>query len=833
MLFFFQGHCHFLRSAFSLKGEMRGIGDDLRYTFRQLKKSPGFAAVAIITLALGVGANTAVFSVVDAVMLRPLPYHQPEQLIEAESTNSRNPQTTAISYPDFFDWREQNKTLDHLVSYHDTSFTLTGLSRPLHVDGAVVSWELLPTLGVNPELGRGFTADEEKQGTRVALISHKLWVEQFAADKSVLGRTLTLSGNAYTIIGVMPASFRFPVTSPENAVWTTLAQDDDPTDPKPTTTMRGSHFLSAIGRMKPGVTVAQVDQDLKTIAANLAKQYPATNTRHDSAKAVTELDALVGDTRTALLVVQGAVVLVLLIACGNIANLLLARMRERQREIAMRVAVGADRRRIVGQFLVESLALGVAGGLAGCVLAFAVTPAVLSLIGDSVPRAGDAGVDLGVLGFAVLLSSAAAIIFGIVPAITASRTDLVSSLKENSRTEVSHRDWLRSSLIVGQVALGLVLTAGAGLLITSFVNLLHSDDGFNPDHLLTFFFELPDSQYKQKRPQFYREYFEKVRALPGVQSAGGSVILPMTNQNAVISFEDPEHPVPEGQHSAADFTPVTPGYFGTLQVPVLEGRDFTDRDDMNAPQVMMVNQAFAQKYLPGENVVGKKLKPSAGNGDPQGPPWREIVGVVGNIRLQAKLRDAKPAMYVPSAQLNTWCCLYTVARTTVEPRSVEPAMQRLVAALDPDVPITQVHTMKELMFSELSQPRFAMVLLGAFSGLAIVLTIVGLYGVMMYSVVRRTREIGVRMALGAPRGNVLKMVLRDAAVLLAIGIGIGLAVSLTFASVLQSMLYGTGSRNPVVLMLVCLALTIAGLLAAYIPAFRAASVDPMKALRSE
>ena len=812
---------------------MRGIRDDLRYTFRQLMKSPGFAVVAIITLALGIGANTAVFSVVDAVMLRPLPYDQPERLIEAESTNSRNPQPTAISYPDFFDWRQQNKTLDHLVSYHDTSFTLTGLSRPEHVDGEVVSWDLLPLLGVNPELGRGFTPEEEKQGTRVALISHKLWVEKFAADKSILGRTVNLSGYPYTIVGVMPASFRFPVTSPENAVWTTLAMDDDPSDPKPATTMRGSHFLNAIGRMKPGVKVAQVDQDLKAIAANLAKQYPATNTRHNSAKAVTELDALVGDTRRALLVVQGAVVLVLLIACGNIANLLLARMRERQREIATRVALGADRKRVIGQFLVESLALSAAGGLAGCGLAFAATPAVLALIGHSVPRAADAGVDLGVLGFALLLSFAAGIIFGIVPAITASRTDLVSSLKENSRTEVSHRDWLRSSLIVAQVALGLVLTAGAGLLITSFVNLLHSNEGFNPDHLLTFFFELPDSQYKQKRPQFYREYFEKLRALPGVQSAGGSVILPMTNQNAVISFEDPEHPLPEGQHLTADFTPVTPGYFGTLQVPLVEGRDFNDHDDMNAPEVIIVNQAFAQKYLPGENVIGKKLKPSAGNGDPQGPPWREIVGVVGNIRMEATLRDVKPAMYVPSAQLNTWCCLYTVMRTTMEPRRLEPDVRRLVASLDPDVPITQVHTMRELMFGELSQPRFAMVLLGAFAGLAIVLTIVGLYGVMMYSVVRRTREIGVRMAMGAQRGAVLTMVLRDAAILLALGIGAGLVVSLLSTSVLQTMLYGTGSRNPVVLLLVCLALALAGLIAAYIPAFRAASVDPMKALRSE
>jgi putative ABC transport system permease protein len=812
---------------------MRSFVDDLRYAFRQMIKSPGFALVAIITLALGIGANTAVFSVIDAVMLRPLPYDHPERLIDAQSASTQNPQASSVSYPDFFDWRAQNRTLAHLVSYHDNPFTLTGVARPVHVDGEVVSWDLLPTLGVNPELGRDFTADEEKQGTKVVLISHALWVEQFAADKSILGRAVNLSGNPYTVIGVMPPSFRFPVTAPQNAVWTTLAVDDDPADTKPMTTVRGAHFLNIIGRMKPGVTVAQVDQDLKHIATNLAKQYPNSNSRHDSARVVTELAALIGDTRTALMVVLGAVALVLLIACANIANLLLARMRERQREIAMRAALGADRKRIVRQLLVESLALSTVGGLAGCGLAFAATPAMLSLIGDSVPRAANAGVDLRVLGFAVVLSFVAGLIFGIVPAITASKTDLVTTLKESGRTEVSHRDWLRSSLIVAQVALGLVLTAGAGLLIASFVNLLHTNEGFNSDHLLTFFFELTDSQYRQKRPEFYRNYFAKVRALPGVRSAGGVMVLPMSNDQVVITFEDPEHPVPEAQQPFADLTPVSPGYFSTMQIPLLAGRDFSDRDDVNSPQVMIVNQAFAQKFFPGENVIGKKLKPGAGNGAKGGPPWREIVGVVGNVRLQATQREMKPAMYMPAAQMDTWCCLYTVVRTSVAPRSLEPTLRQLVSSLDPDVPVTQVHTMQELMFSELSQPRFAMVLLGAFAGLAIVLTVVGLYGVMTYSVARRTREIGVRMALGARRGIVLQMVLRDAAILLAIGIAVGVAAAFISASVLQSMLYGTGSRNPLVLALVCLAVALAGLTAAYIPAFRAASIEPMEALRSE
>jgi len=806
---------------------------DLRYALRQLRKNPGFAAVAVITLALGIGANTAVFSVVDAVMLRPLPYYQPERLIEAQSVNSHDPQSSDVSYPDFFDWRSQNHTLEHLVSYHDKSFVLTGLQRPLHVDAQVVSWDFVSALGIRPELGRGFTPDEEKPGTQVILISHALWESQFGADKSIIGRTVHLSGDLYTVVGVMPRSFRFPISEPANGIWTTLAVDNDPNDKKPSTSNRGMHFLSVFGRMKPGTTVKEADQDLRAIALNLAKEYPNSNTKHDSARVIAELDALIGDTRMVLLVVLGSVALVLLIACGNIANLLLARMRERQREIAVRSALGAGKRRIVRQLLAESTVLSACGGLAGCALAFFCTPVVLSLIGDSVPRAAGAGVDLRVLAFAIALSFVAGIVFGVVPAVAGSRTDLVSTLKEGGRSEIVGRDWLRSSLIVGQVALGLVLTAGAGLLITSFSRLLHTDKGFNPDHLTTLRFETPDAQYKDTRPQFYRDYFERLRALPGVQSAAGVMVLPMSNDGIVISFEDPEHPTTEGQRPSADLAPITPQYFRTMQVPVLEGRDFSERDDMKSLQVMIVNRAFAQKFFPGEQVLGKKLKPGAGNGTPGGPPWREIVGVVGDIRLGGTQREMEPAMYLPADQLPQWCCLYSVVRTSLDSHSLATSVQRIVAEKDKDIPITQVRTMNELMFAQLSQPRFATVLLSTFAGLAMILTIVGLYGVMTYSVSRRTREIGVRMALGAQRGAVLTMILRDAAILLGAGIVIGTGAALLSASVLKDMLYGTGARNPVVLMLVCVAVAVAGLAAAYLPAFRAAKVDPMIALRYE
>lgn len=804
---------------------------DVRYALRQLRKNPGFAAVAVITLALGIGANTAVFSVVDAVMLRPLPYYQPERLVEAQAAEAHHFEAFNVCYPDFLDWRAQNHTFEHLVSYRDNGFTLTGLERPIHVDAEIVSWDLVDTLGVHPELGRGFLPEEEKTGSKVVLISHALWTSQFASDKNIVGQSVRLSGNLYTIVGVMPKSFRFPVARSTNEIWTTLAVDNDPTDHNPLVENRGVHFLNVIGRLKPGATMAEASQDLNAIAANLEKQYPKTNTRHGGARAIAELDALIGDTRTALLVILGSVALVLLIACGNIANLLLARMRDRQREMALRSALGAGKTRIVCQLLAESILLSIFGGLAGCGLAFLGAPAVLALIGDSVPRAIDAGVDLRVLIFTFALSLAAGIIFGTVPALTGSKTDLVSTLKEGGRSEVFGRDWMRSALIIGQVAMGCVLTVGAGLLIASFSNLLHASQGFNPDHVTTMFFETPDEQYKDTRPQFYREYFNEVRALPGVRSAAGTMVLPMSDNGVMLSFENPERPVPEGERPNADLTLVTPTYFDAMQIPVLEGRDFSDHDDSQTEPVMIVNRAFADKFFPGETVLGKRLKPGAGT--PHGTPWRRIVAVVGNIRMGATQRELAPAMYLPAAQVGNWCCLYTAVRSSIDQQSLATSVQRILSNLDKNIPITDVRTMDGLMFKQLSQPRFAMTLLSSFAGLALLLTIVGLYGVMTYSVSRRTREIGVRMALGAQRASMLSMILRDAAILLASGIAIGTLCALASASVLESMLYGTGGRNPRIIAAVCCALAVVGMLAAYLPARRAARVEPMVALRYE
>jgi putative ABC transport system permease protein len=812
---------------------LESILSDLKYAARQLQKTHGFSIIVIAILMLGIGANATVFSIVDAVMLRPLPYVKPQQLIETKTSQGRHYESMDVSYPDFFDWRTQNHSFEHLLAYHDTTYTLTGVDRPLHLDGEVVSSEMVPTLGISPELGRGFSPEDERHGSRVMLISHALWESQFAGKQSVLGQIIDLNGNPYTIIGVMPPAFRFPVTEPRNNFWTTLAVDDDPADLHPITANRSVHFLNVIGRLKPGVTVAQADQEMKAIAARLAKQYPDTNTLHNSALVESELRSMLGDTNTLLMVVSGAVVLVLLIACGNIANLLLARMYDRQREIAMRSALGAGRVRIVRQLLAESLLLGLLGGVAGCVLAFICTPAVLRLIGNSVPRAADAGVNLPVLGFALAVSLLSGAVFGLIPALTASKTDLVTTLKEGRRSDTSDRNWLRSAVIVGQVALGVLLTAGAGLLTTSFVKLIRMDEGFRPDHLVTFTFEIPDSAYKDRLPQFYQQYFERLRALPGVQSAGGAHNLPMTNNLAMVSFENPEHPVPDGQQPNVDLTVVSTAYFRTLQVPLIRGRDFTDADDMKAQQVLIVNQAFARQYFPGEDALGKKLKPGEDNGMAGGPPWREVVGVVGNIRHFATQREMPPAMYLPVSQMPTWCCLRSVVRTSMDPINFEPEVRRLVSSMDRDIPVTDVHTMKDLLSLQLTEPRFAMILLGTFAGLALILTVVGLYGVMAYSVSRRTREIGVRLALGAQRSSVMRMVLRDTAVLLSLGIVFGVAASLASASVLETVLYGVAPRNPLVLLVVCISVALTGLLAAYIPSIRAASIDPVQALRTE
>ena len=804
---------------------LESIAADVRFALRQFGKRPGFALVCVLTIALGVGANTAVFSVVDAVMLRPLPYRQPQRLMEVEMMSSRHHyELSDVSYPDFFDWRTQNRSFSQLVSYHDASFTLTGAARATRASGEVISWNLLPLLGIQPMLGRGFLPQEERQGSRVVLISDALWVSRFASSPSILGQTIQLNGEPFSIIGVMPSSFRFPVSAPQNSLWTTLAVDDNPGDPDTAISNRGMRWLNVIGRLKPGVTPAQADQDVDGIVARLVKQFPRTNANNPSVKVESELTAVLGPTGTLVKIVLSAVLLVLLVACGNIANLLLARVCERDRELAMRAALGAGRSRIVRQLLAESTVLGLAGGVAGCGLAFVTVPVLLRLIGNNVPRAADAGVNLPVLAFALIISLLSGVIFGVFPAWSASRRNPVSTLKEGGYTQAAGHSWLRSTVIVGQVALGIVLTSGAGLLISSYLKVTHGDEGFNSYHLLTFSFDLPDTRYKDKGPLFYRDYFGKLRVLPGVKSAAGAMFLPMTDNDMHATFENPEHPVPPGQRPTAQMNLISGQYFRTMQIPFLQGRDFTEADDAKAPQVMIVNQAFLRRYFAGNDVLGKTLRTDS---------LRQIVGVVGDTRQSAMQTQDQPMMYFPASQLPKWCCLTSVVRSSVNPLSLEPEVRHLLNSTDSELPLADVRTMRDLIELQVGLPKLAAILLGAFAALALVLTIVGLYGVMTYSVAHRTRDIGVRLALGAQRSSVLALVLREAGTLVAWGVGIGLAATFAVTFVLKAILFNTGPRDPLVLVAVCAIMFLVGLLAAYLPAARAAAIDPMQALRSE
>ena len=812
---------------------MPNLLQDLTYAWRQLRKNPGFALVAILTLALGIGANTAVFSVVDAVLLKPLPYAQPDRLMTVESMDMRVPVPNSLSYPDFFDFRSQNHTFEHLITSRDTNMVLTGAGAPTQLDAEMVTWDLFPALGIRPELGRGFLQSEEALGTHVVVLSHKFWERQFGGDRSIVGRTITLDRKLYTVVGIAPADFAFPVNEPNIQLWTTIADDKEaPPDDQPMTEQRGAHMLIALGRLKPGITSQHALADLNVIAAALAKQYPDSNTNYRQASVRPALETLVGGSRTPLLILLGAVSLVLLIACANIANLLLARTAAREHEMAVRASLGASRARVLRQLLTESLLLAILGGAAGTALAWYALHFVLPLGGQSIPRLAQASIGGWVLAFSLILALVTSGIFGVAPALQASKIDLTSSLKEQVRGSTNRHDRVRGALVIAQVTLGLVLVAGAGLLMASFLHLETSDLGLKPDHLLTYQFSLPESQYKEaQQVAFYDQLLDRLRAIPGVQSAAGVWPLPLGGDNATVSFDIQERPAGPSNRPHARMAFATPGYFSTGGIPLLRGRFFTEHDDKTAPRVLIVNKAFADKFFPGEDVIGKRITPGATDSGEKEMP-REIVGLVGSAKLFAMDTEPKPIYYFPYKQL-AWMPPPVMVRTSVKPRSIESAVREQMAQLDAQVPLFQVRTMEELRSSQITEPRFNTLLLGCFAGIALLLTLVGLYGVMAYSVARRTREIGVRIALGASRSAVLSMVLKQASVLVAAGLALGLAGSLAGDRLLRSMLFGVSPLNPLVVGLSGLLVVITGLLAAYVPARRAAAVDPMAALRHE
>jgi len=815
---------------------------DLRFGLRTLRKSPGFTVIALFTLALGIGANTAIFSIVDAVMLKPLPFPDSDKLVFMTSAFEKQGVTRnfATSYADFLDWRSTAKSFTGMASYHQDSFTLAGLDQPLHVSGETVSGDFFSTLGTQPLLGRGFTRDEEKPGTRVVVLSHDLWQSAFHGDRSIIGRAITLDKQSYTVVGVMPAGFSFPLDADPPKVWRTLAIDSETKDPinSPAATSpeeRGVHFLQMVARLKPDVPMNRAHEEMNVIARGLAKQYPDTNSKFTAVGLTSELDHLVGKTRPRMVILLISVGVVLLIACMNVANLLLVRASRRNREIALRAALGAKRMRVVRQMLTESAVLALGGAILGIPIALWALRLFIALNAQNLPRIQNAGLDGNVLLFTAGIALLTSLIFGLVPALRASSPNLTEFMKEGRGTTASgQHQRLRGALVVMETAGGLVLLVVAGLLLRSFHRLLSVDPGLNPKNVLTLTFDLPETKYNdQQQMDFYTQLVSRAGNLPGVVSAGAVTPLPLSGNNAMVTFQIEGRPVPKSEEPSADIEIASPGFFKTMNIPMFRGRDFSERDDTKAPGVVIVNEAFAHKYFSNEDAVGKHITPGAANsGKPQ---VREIIAVVGNVKNRSLDTEEVPIYYIPSTQLN-FGSMAVCLRTNNDPHSVVSAVRSVVSSMDPDLPVYDIKTMEEYLASSVATQRFNAMLLEAFAGLALVLTGIGLYGVIAYAVAQRTHEIGVRMTLGASRSEVVRMVLKSGLQLTAIGVAAGLVLSFIaakFATSFSSLLFGIKATDLVTFSAVVGIVTIVSLLACYIPAYRASKVDPMIALRYE
>ena len=819
---------------------------DLRYAVRMLLKQPGFTLVAILALALGIGANTAIFSVVNAVLLRPLNFPEPEGLVAVWKRDTSLPPAQAqnrstISYPDFEDWRAQNRVFEGVAVYQRNSFTLVDGREAMHVPGALVSAELFKLLRVQPILGRAFLPTEDEPGSRVVMLSHALWQRRFGGDAAVLGRALTLDGRSYQVVGVMPAGFSFPIQTDPIELWTTVAAEREaPSDgTQPVTEQRGNDFLSGIARLRPGVNLAQAQANLDQIAAALAKQYPDSNT-HTGVSVDPLLLDVVGNVRPALIVLLGAAACVLLIACVNVANLLLARATTRGREIAIRAALGAGRGRIVAQLLTESLLLALLGGAVGWLLALWGTDAIRALLPAKFPRASEIALDSGVLAFTMIVTLLTGLIFGLAPAWRASRPDLTGPLMESGgggrgATESARGRRLRGALVVAEIALALVLLSSAGLLIQSFFKLQQVNPGFDARNVLAVKFSLPDSTYPDsvRTADFCQRFADRVSALPGVRSASIVTPLPLSGQLRNLSFQIEEHPVAEAQKPTTDVYAAGLNYFRTMSIPLLRGRDFTTQDTLKSPFVVIVNETFARRFFPGEDPIGKRVSPDGSTepGPPGAPaPVREIVGVVPDVKARTLDSPPRPQMYLPHAQYADHN-VALVTRADHDPRALLPALRAAVAELDSTVPLYAAQPMENYVALGAARPRFNAVLLSIFAAVALTLTAIGIYGVMAYSVAQRTQEIGIRMALGAQKGDVFRLVVGGGLRLVVAGVVIGVLAALALTRLLASLLYGVNVADAPTLSAVVLLLGFVALLACWLPARRAAGVDPAIALR--
>ena len=790
-----------------------------------LVKAPAFTSLVVLILGLGIGVNTAIFSIVYAVALKPLPFAEPSRLIAIHGGRSTN-SDVALAYPDFVDFREQAIGIEQMGGYTSGGVTLTGNGDPDALDASFVTPDFFEVLGVKPLTGRLFQpSDNVKGAAPVAILSEAVWRRRFAADPGVIGRGITIDRTGFTIVGVMAQDFEFPYQADRVEIWLpTIA------DPFVASLMdgRGASFMYAIGRLKPGVAPAQAESELAAIAARLAQQYPTSNAGRTIA-VVPLHDDIVNDYRRGLVLLLGAVGVVLLIACANVANLLLARGAARHKEIAIRMALGAGRARLIRQLLVEALAFSIAAGLVGIILSLWGVAALVAATPLDIPRLQSARVDTTVLAFATFVSMATGIIFGVAPALQLSRPDHAEALNEAGRGSSGTRAARTGrALVVAEIALSLVLLTGAGLLVRSFLQLQRVEPGFVPQRAVTMQLLLPGSRYPDEAAQirFFRQVHERMTASPGVQSAAVSTTLPMSGSNLGAGFTVDDHPVanPAVRPTAAGFA-ISPDYFATMGIQLVRGRVFTARDDEDGPPVAIINETMARRFWPNEDPVGRRLTSYAGVS-------REIVGIVRDVKNRDLAENAGPQLYTPYVQ-RPWPFLAVVARTTGDPVGLAATLRQAVASVDPDLAAADVRTIDDYLAQSVATPRFNATLIAGFAILAVFLAGCGLYGVMSYAVVQRRREIGIRMALGAQPGDVRGMVVSQALKMGVTGLLVGLAGAFAAARLLANLLFGIGPSDPVTFATMCGLLLGVVLVAAYVPARRATRVDPMVALRAD
>jgi putative ABC transport system permease protein len=796
---------------------------DVRYGLRLLRTNPGFTIVAVVLLALGIGANTAIFSVVNAVLLRPLPYANPDRLITIRETNIPKFPEFSIAPGNFLDWQKQNTTFEKMAAYRGQQYILTGSAEPERVRGMRITADLLSLLGASPILGREIRPDEDQENKGfVVLLSHGFWQRRFGGDPGIVGTSLTLSAQPFTVIGVMPSNFDFP--DPTVEVWTPMAFTGRDTQ------NHGGHYISVMGSLKQGVTLDQARADLSAIAKRLEEQYPDSNAGWGVKLALMQ-DYLVSDIKPSLLLLLAAVVLVLLIACANVANLLLVRAAARQRELSLRAALGASRWRVVRQMLTESVLLAIVGGGFGLAIAYWGLKLLLRMAPEGIPRVQNVSIDLGALVFTIGVTLFTGLLFGLLPAFHAWRPDLTEALKDGGRggSEGRGRQRLRGALVVAEIAISLMLLVGAGLLIKSFIRLQGVSAGFDSANVLTTGIGLPGSKYSDdaRRTQFFSQLLESLATLPGVQAAAVTQSLPITS-DFVLGFVVQGRPLYKpGEGPSTNYYSVSPDYFKAMGIRLIRGRLFDHRDVAGSPRIAIINETMAKKYFVDEDPIGKRIHVTNG---PE--TFREIVGIVADVRQYGLDQPVPAQTYEPFFQA-PFNGVTLVARTDGEPLKLSAAVRSKVLAIDKDQPVSTFRTMEQIVANSIASRRFSMLLFGIFAALAMILAAVGIYGVMSYSVSQRRQEIGIRVALGASSRDVVNLIVRHGMLLAGLGVVIGLIAAFAASRVISTLLFGVSATDPLVFIAIPLLLAVVAFLACLLPARRATKVDPITALRCD